>query len=155
MYNGLPLLQEKLPRLPWPAVANHRVLMLDPTHGAPGSPPAPCPPSATARFPPSRVSPPHPACSNTDIHNNTNELWLGLLFQGSFSVGREEVPLTRQTGYGAELDAASASMTTRADRWDKLYAERGAVLQNSFCGGGAGAGASGSELLIVTALLVA
>ena len=37
--NAPPLLQEKLPRLPWPAVANHRVAMLDPTHGAPGSPP--------------------------------------------------------------------------------------------------------------------
>ena len=33
------LLEEKLPRLPWPAMANHKVPMLDPTHGAPGTPP--------------------------------------------------------------------------------------------------------------------
>ena len=59
----------------------------------------PCPPSATARFPPSQVSPPHPACTNTDIHKNMNELWLGLLFQSNFSVGREEIPLTQQMGY--------------------------------------------------------
>ena len=100
MYNGPPLLKEKLPQLPWPTVANHRVPMLDPTHGAPGSPPPPCPPSATARFSPSPVSPPHPACTNTDIHNNRNELWPGLLFQSSFSVGGEEVPLTQQMSYG-------------------------------------------------------
>ena len=100
MYSAPPLLIEKLPRLPWPAVANHRVLMLNPTPEALGSPTHPCPPSATTRFPPSPVSPPHPACTNTDIHNNTNELWLGRLFQSCFGVGREEIPPTQQMGYG-------------------------------------------------------
>ena len=37
--NAPPLLKEKLPRLPWLAVANHKVPKLDPTHGAPGPPP--------------------------------------------------------------------------------------------------------------------
>ena len=51
-----------------------------------------------ARFPPSPVSPPHPAWTNTDIHDNTNEFWLGLLFESSFSVGWEEIPLIQQMG---------------------------------------------------------
>ena len=38
LYNGPPLLQEKLPRPPGTAVANNRVPMLDPTHGALGPP---------------------------------------------------------------------------------------------------------------------
>ena len=38
--NAAPLHKEKLPRRPSPAVANHRVPMLDSPHGAPGSPPA-------------------------------------------------------------------------------------------------------------------
>ena len=32
MYHVPPLLQEKLPRLPWPPAANHGVPMLDLTH---------------------------------------------------------------------------------------------------------------------------
>ena len=39
--NFASLLKEKLPRLPWPAVANYRVPMLDLTHGARGSHPQP------------------------------------------------------------------------------------------------------------------
>ena len=42
--NAPPLLKEELPRLPWPAVANHRVPILDPTCGAPGPPPPPVSP---------------------------------------------------------------------------------------------------------------
>ena len=38
LYNAPPLLKEKLPRLPRPAVANHRVPMPDTTHRAPGLP---------------------------------------------------------------------------------------------------------------------
>ena len=49
--NAPPLLKEKLPRLPRPAVANHRVPTLDPTHGAPGSPP-PHPPFSPVSPPP-------------------------------------------------------------------------------------------------------
>ena len=71
IYNAPPLLKEKLPQLPWPAVAKHRVPMLDPTNGPPRSLPPPCPPSATASCPPSPASPPHLACTNTDIHKNT------------------------------------------------------------------------------------
>ena len=52
-FNAPPLLKEKLPRLPWPAVANHRVAMLDPTHGASGSPP-PHPPVSPVSPPPHR-----------------------------------------------------------------------------------------------------
>ena len=40
--NALPLLKEKLPRLPWPAVANHRIPMLQNAHG--GTPPPPTEP---------------------------------------------------------------------------------------------------------------
>ena len=36
--NSPPLLEEKLPRVPWPVVVNHTVARLDPTHGAPGGP---------------------------------------------------------------------------------------------------------------------
>ena len=50
--NDVPLLKEKLPRLPSPAVANHTVLMLDPTHGAPDSPP---PTPRLARLAPHRT----------------------------------------------------------------------------------------------------
>ena len=130
--------------------------MLDPTHGELGSPPPPRTPSATARFPPSLVSPPHPACTNTDIHNNTNELWLGLLFQSSFSVGREEVPLTEQMGYRC---SARCCIKIDANRgWplgQALCGARGRPAELFFCGGGAGEAASGSQLLTVTALLVA
>ena len=61
MYTTPPLLKEKLPRLPWPAVANPSVPMLDATHRAapltPSQTPLPTMPSATCRpqppFPPS------------------------------------------------------------------------------------------------------
>ena len=37
MYNAPPLLKEKLPRLPWRGVANHKPPILGLTHGPPGS----------------------------------------------------------------------------------------------------------------------
>ena len=40
--NAPPLLKEEVPRLPWQAMVNQRVAMLDPSHGVP--PPAPQPP---------------------------------------------------------------------------------------------------------------
>ena len=36
MYMASPLLKEKLPRLPWPGVANHKSRTVGLTHGAPG-----------------------------------------------------------------------------------------------------------------------
>ena len=59
MYTTPPLLKEKVPRLPWPAAANHRVSIWDPTQGATGShPQGPalhtplCSPQPVARNPP-------------------------------------------------------------------------------------------------------
>ena len=41
MYMAPPLLKEKLPRLPWPRVANHKSPIAGLTHGAPGPPDLP------------------------------------------------------------------------------------------------------------------
>ena len=57
MYNAPPILKEKQPRLPWPAVANHTAPMPDPTHGAP-PPPAVVPVQGEQRF--DQASPPPP-----------------------------------------------------------------------------------------------
>ena len=130
----------------WTRLTERRVPTLCP------APPSPCPPSATARFPP---SPPHLACTNTNIHNNTNELWLGLLFQSSFIVGR---------GIGSPPHSANGLRALRcciniddSRGWplgQPLCRAQGRSTE-FFCRGGASAAASKSKLLTVTALLVA
>ena len=99
---------------PWLAVANHRVPMPDPTHGAPDTPPplpTACPPSTTAPLPPTPVS----QCFKA----------------AAMSAGKKSPSLNKWVT-GAELDAASTSMTIGAGRWDKLCPARGAVLRNFF-----------------------
>ena len=69
------------------------------------------------------------------------------------SVGKKCPSLSKWVT-GAELDPASTPTTIGAGQWDKLCPACGAVLWNFVRGGGAGAAASGSELLAVIALLV-
>ena len=89
MYYTPPLLKERLHGQPWPITGSRCWTRLTERK---------VPPLRRARFPPSPVGPPHPACTNTYIHKNMDELWLGLLFQSSFIVGGEEVILTQQMG---------------------------------------------------------
>ena len=87
MYTAPPLLKEKLPRLPWPGVADHKPPILGLTHGAPGSPypqPHPHPPI-------SLVSPPSRTSQST--------MFLALLFKCRLRVFQKKITLTQEMGY--------------------------------------------------------
>ena len=92
MYNAPPLLKEKLPRLPWPGVANHKPPILGLTLGAPGSPPTPSP---TPHPPISPVSPPSPTSQSTLFH--------ALLFKCRLRVCWKKIPLTKEMGYWGRI----------------------------------------------------
>ena len=95
MYTAPPLLKEKLLRLPWPGVANHKPPILGLTHGAPGSPPPPAPPPSPrlARLAPLRE------------HHSQRCSLPSCLSPASVCVGKKS-PSLKRWGTGAELDLA-------------------------------------------------
>ena len=144
MYTAPPLLKEKLPRLPWPGLANHKPPILGLTHGAPGSPPPPAPPPTPqlARLAPLR-----------EHHSQRCSLSL-CLSAASVSVGKKS-PSLKRWGTGAELDSASTSMAGGCSARVSHWLGRTPVQRSFFAAGGGAAAASTSELLTVMALLVA
>ena len=110
--------------------------MMDPTHGAPGSPPPPFPlPPQPASRPARLVLPNVHAQTQTYTTTPMNDGLVTCSEAASVSVGKKSPSLSKWV-MGAELDAASTSTTTGVGRCDKLCAERGAVLRNFFCGCG-------------------
>ena len=105
----------------------------------PPLPPAPLPPPPASRA--ARLV--LPILHGQKQTYTTTRMRYGLVSHfkaASVSVGKK-APSPSKPVVGAQLDAASTSMTIGADRWDKRYAEHGAVLRNFFCGGGAGVAA--------------
>ena len=128
MYTALPLLKEKVPRLPWPGVANHKPPILGLTHGAPGSPPPPAPPPTPrlARLAPLRE------------HHSQRCSLPSCLSAASVSVGKKS-PSLKRWGTGAELDSASTSMAGGGSARVAHWLGRAPVRPNFFlaCGGAA------------------
>ena len=143
MYTAPPLVKEKLPRLPWPGVANHKPPIPGLTHGAPGSPPLPAPPTPRlARLAPLRE------------HQSQRCSLPSCLSAASVSVGKKS-PSLKRWGTGAELDSASTSMAGGGSAQVAHWLGRTPVRRNFFLAGGGAAAASTSELLTVMAPLVA
>ena len=135
VYTAPPLLKEKLPRLPWPGVANHKPPILGLTQGAPGSPPPPAP-SRTPRL--ARLAP-------RREHHSQHCSLPSCLSAASVSVGKKS-PSLKRWGTGAKLDSASTAMAGGGSARVAHWLGRTPVRRNFFLAGGGAAAASTSEV---------